>query len=225
MEISGKKLSDVFTQFINNLTKIKRGEYLSKKNAEGKAFTKSKKINFKMLLLYLFSAAANGQKKSASSVLGDLWRDLGRKDLLPTRCAIIDAKKKVCPNKIKHIVTNLQKYDPQEHHVKKFYGRYVYLADGSGVKVPRNQATLKVFGVQLTKPSHYPNAHIFTFCELGTNVVKSYVLGNKKSCEKKMLLEGIDVLQKGSIIVGDCGMHSSGLAYLTDKKGFFSLQN
>lgn len=220
MKVCTKKIAEYFTCLNEGFDGIDREYYLNEKGICKNVFMRTRKITFKVVVLFLFSMATNGQKKSVASATAELWECIGGSKRLPSRQAIFKALSFISAQKLKNVILNLALYNACDYNVKLFYGKLVYLVDGSKSKVPRNKFTLKMFGIQSTNPSHYPLMHILTFYELGTNVVKNYVLGDRKACEKNLLLKGLSAIKLGSVIVADCGFHSAALGYLLDKLNY-----
>ena len=221
MKICEKKMTTYFKDLAKGFENLKRDDYLNETGIAKKAFTRTRLITFNIVMLYLFSMATNGQEKSMASVIAELWFRIGGKKIMPSRQAMNKALRFISVDKLKEIIFNLALYNVTCYNVKKFHGLLVYLVDGSKSKVPRNKHTLETFGVQSTNPSHYPLMHILTFYELGTNVVKNYILGVRKASERDLLLKGLAGIKKGALIVADCGFYSSALGYLLGQKGFY----
>ena len=216
MKLKIEKTHEFFNTLNTGLDNLKREDLLTDEALETKIFTKDSKVSFKIVVLFLFSLATNGQTKSAASTLAELWSKLGVRASLPTMEAVAKKLNVISIEKFKNNILNLFIYNQCLYNVKYFCDKRVYIVDGSKVTLPRNDYTLDKYGCQTggDVEVHYPQMHILTLLELGSNVIKSFALGARKACEKSLLLEAIKGIVKGSVIVGDCGFHSAGLFWL-----------
>ena len=212
-----------FTEFIKDfapkIIDCPNEELLSEEAILAKAFSRARIITLELLVLIILNFAANTQKKSMSSLILEIWISTSRLDEMPTRQAVSNALGHLSIDKLRLRVLKLS-YNGNHHNIKYLNGKKIYCVDGTKNQLPRNSYTIEEFGLQNSgsNPAHYPQAHLVCFIELGTNCVKWFEIGGLKSNEKPLLLKGVDALETGSILMGDCGFHSAGLAWkLSDK--------
>lgn len=222
-KISNEKEILTYTEFIKEfIPKIidcPKEDLLSEEAILAKAFSRFRILTIDLLFLVIFNFAANKQSKSLSSLILNIWISASRLDNMPSRQAVAMALGHLSVDKLRRRVLKIS-YNGDLHNIKYLNGKKIYCVDGTKNQLPRNSYTIEQFGLQNsgTNPAHYPQAHIVCFIELGTNCVKWFEIGGLKSNEKPLLLKGVDALEKGSVIMGDCGFHSPGLAWkLTDK--------
>lgn len=205
--------------FIPKILDCPKEELLSEEAIRENAFSRCRIITLDLLVLIILNFAANTQRKSLSSLILDIWISTSRLDDMPTRQAVESALGKLSVDKLRLRVLKLS-YNGDHHNIKYLNGKKIYCVDGTKNQMPRNRYTIEEFGLQNSgsNSAHYPQAHMVCFIELGTNCVKWFEIGGLKSNEKPLLLKGVDALEIGSIIMGDCGFHSAGLAWkLSDK--------
>lgn len=215
------RFTEIIKNFIPKILDCPKEELLTEKALFENAFTRVRIITLDLLVLILLNFAANTQKKSMSSLILDIWISTSRLDDIPSREAVTQALGHLSPDKLRLRVLKLS-YNGNHHNIKYLNGKKIYLVDGTKNQLPRNAYTLEAFGLQNSgsNPAHYPQAHMVCFIELGTNCVKWFEMGGLKSNEKPLLLKGVDALEIGSILMGDCGFHSAGLAWKLTDKGY-----
>lgn len=213
------KYFEFIKDFIPKILDCPKEDFLTEEAIAANAFSRCRIISLDFLVLIILNFAANTQRKSISSLILDIWLCTSRLDDMPSRQAVSEALGKISTDKLRLRVLKLS-YNGDHHNIKKLIGKKIYCVDGTKNQLPRNSYTIEEFGLQNSgsNSAHYPQAHMVCFIELGTNCVKWFEIGGLKANEKPLLLKGVDALEIGSIIMGDCGFHSAGLAWkLSDK--------
>ena len=221
-----KKLAEaiesLFKLLNDQLEKIKPEDILNEMGMNNHAFTRDRKITIPLIIKFVFLFSVSGHKKSILSTNFSLWEYLELNSNAPSRQAMSAAIKNISIEKVEKILLGLE-YDFSSHHIKTFHGKKVYTVDGTRCNLPRNAETLEKYGCAQSGKifSHFPQANILAFHELGTNVIKNIIMGKAISSERKLLLDSLERLELGSIVVCDCGFYSSALAWLIEKMGYF----
>lgn len=200
---------------------IKSEDILTEEGIKLKKFTRNRTLTIPIIIKFLYFLGTLSQKKSMASTLFSMWGYLELTSKVPSRQAMYDALRYISVEKFKKIVLNIP-YNIVEHHIKIFYDKKMYIADGTNCRLPRNKDTLELYGCPKTgnKFSHYPQSKILTLLEVGTNVTRSFVMGGVNASERHLLLDSVDQVEKGSVIMADCGFHSAAIAFLLEKKGY-----
>ena len=203
------------------LESIKPEDILTEEGIKENKFTRNRTITIPLVIEFLYFFGTLSHKKSITSTLFSMWGYLELTSKVPSRQAMHEALKYISEEKFKQIMLNIP-YINAEHHIKLFYGKNIYLADGTNARLPRNKETLELYGCPKTGNtfSHYPQSKILTLFEVGTNVTSSLVMGRVNASERHLLLDAVDQVEKGSVIMADCGFHSAALAHLLEKKGY-----
>lgn len=214
-------MSQYFKAHKDYLESIKPEDILTEEGIKQKKFTRNRTITIPIIIKFLYFLGTLSQKKSMASTLFSMWEYLELTSKVPSRQAMYDALRYISEEKFKQIMLNIP-YNFEEHHIKLFYGKNMYLADGTNCRLPRNKETLELYGCPKTgkKFSHYPQSKALTLLEVGTNVTRSLVMGRVNASERHLLIDAVDQVEKGSVIIADCGFHSAAVAFLLEKKGY-----
>jgi hypothetical protein len=203
------------------MTICKREAVLNNKGMRRNIFTRAGLISISFIIQFILLRAVDAQKRSIESAIFFLKMNLPDPKKMPSRPAVTRMIKYFSFEKLRYVLLSFP-YKAIEHNIKLFHGMKVYIVDGTKAILPRNAETLKLYGCQKTgtNTAHYPQMHILCLVELGTNFIKSFAFGALKSNEKPLLLQALDHISKGSLILGDCGFHSAGLAWKLTSMGF-----
>lgn len=196
-------------------------DILNEKGLEAKAFSRGGKVSIEVLFLVLISSSVNGQGKSLASNILSIWSSVNGNACIPTREAVAKYLGYICPIKLKARILNFTCIGNIQN-IKTYKGKNMYSVDGSKAKLPRNDKTIENYGLPNsgTNPGYYPQCHLVSFVELGTNICRWYEIGKSKANEKPLMLDGVENIAPGSIIIADCGFDSAGVSYLLTKKNY-----
>lgn len=215
------KMDDYIKDIIPKITSCKRGQLLTAEGIQKNIFTRAGLISISHVIQFIFCRAIDSQKRSITSTIFNLWLHLPGSPKMPTRQAFSKLLIYISFDSLRAVLLGYA-YIAMDHHAKLFHGMKVYLVDGTKAKVPRNAVTLKKYGCQNTgsNAAHYPQMHILCLVELGTNFIKSFAFGALKSNERPLLFQALNYISAGSLIMGDCGFHSPGLAWKLQSLNF-----
>ena len=196
-------------------------DLLNESGLKNKAFSRSGKVSIELLFLVLISSSANGQCKSLASNIQYIWRYINKNARIPNRESARKYLGFICPLKLKVKVLSLASFGSLQN-IKRYKGMNIYCVDGTKSNLPRNPKTIEKFGLPNsgTNPGYYPQCHIVSFVELGTNICRWYEIGKSKANEKPLMLNGVENIPPSSLIIADCGFDSAGVSYLLTKKGY-----
>lgn len=196
-------------------------DILNEEGLEAKAFSRGGKVSIEVLFLVLISYAVNGQGKSLASNILSIWSSISGNSCIPTREAVAKYLGYICPIKLKARILNVACIGNIQN-IKTYKGKNIYCVDGSKAKLPRNAKMIEKYGLPNsgTNPGYYPQCHLVSFVELGTNICRWYEIGKSKANEKPLMLNGVENIAPGSIIIADCGFDSAGVSHLLTKKGY-----
>ena len=196
-------------------------DLLNEEGIAAKAFSRHGKVSIEVLFLVLLSFATNGQCKSLASNLLSIWSSVNGNSPIPKREAVAKYLAFICPIKLKARILNAACIGNIQN-IKTYKEKNIYSVDGSKFKLPRKPKMIEKFGLPNsgTNPGYYPQCHLVSFIELGTNICRWYEIGKSKANEKPLMLDGVENIAKGSLIIADCGFDSAGVSYLLTKKGY-----
>jgi hypothetical protein len=226
LNLARLSLGNICANLINILNKIIYSqEFLYRYRKSKTNFNRKPILTFPTLIVFMM----NLLKGSIQDELKRFFQALESKDVPDkeiTAGAFTRARKKLSFNafiELNRIMVNyFYKYFPQ----KKWNGLRLVAIDGSTVKVPRTEETIKHFGRWKTRNGNdRPLARISQLLDVLNGVIIDAIISPKKTGERQLAIQHLDHLGEGDLLLCDRGYPAFWLfALLLSRKIHFCIR-
>jgi hypothetical protein len=155
----------------------------------------------------------DGNRRGYRHILDSFWDECASHGVpLPTEepvtaSAFCQARGKLPADLLRHVLheasARMQQTFPGVSH---WYGRRVFAVDGCKMNLQRSQELETRFG--RPEGGHVPQATVSALVNVMTQVPNDVVIGRYGACERQLLLDHLDVLESGDVLVLDRGYPS-----------------
>ena len=170
-------------------------------------------IDTHLLVLFIFKLILSKNKQGYKSILNELWEKqelITYKNSPPSSSSLCDARQKLPEEVFTELNTIILSNLEKTKLLQKWHEHRIFAADGSKINLPRELLSLGYEAPQ--EGQHYPLGLMSTIYCLGDNLVYDCLLKSKKS-ERDCIIEQMDKLSPGDILVLDRGYFSYLLLY------------
>jgi len=219
-------LGNICANLINILNKIIYSqEFLCRYRKSKTNFSRKPFLTFPTLIIFMM----NLLKGSIQDELKRFFQALDSKDLPDkeiTAGAFTRARKKLSFNAFIELSRIVVNYFYKHFPHKKWFGFRLVAVDGSTVKVPRTEETIKHFGRWKTKNGNdRPLARMSQLLDVLNGVIIDAIISPKKTGERRLAIQHLDHLGEGDLLLCDRGYPAFWLfALLLSRKVHFCIR-
>lgn len=176
-------------------------------------FSRAGPLSPDVLVTFLLFMVADANRRGYRHLIDAFW-DEAHSFGLPLPCeepvsapAICKARQKLGPELLRALIHQAaDSFDEQFGSDKRWFGRRVFAVDGSKVNVQRSEELEQAFGVP--SDGHCPQVLVSTLFDLVAKVPHDISVAPYGSCERMELLEKLNRLKAGDVLVLDRGYPS-----------------
>lgn len=166
-----------------------------------------------LLLTLLLFMAGDANRRGYRHMLDGFWDECASHNVpLPrdrpvSAAAFCQAREKVSTKLLRNVLHGAAaRYENAFPDSGRWHGRRVFAVDGSKTNLQRSSALDARFG--RATGAHCPQATISTLINVSSRVPVDLLIGPYGDCERRLLLQHLDVLEPGDVVVLDRGYPS-----------------